>query len=254
MTSEELDKWGEDFEEFHARFAGLFVRGEPREQAANYMRGLMAPVARENGWQIAEVIGDKTPDSPQRLLYQTKWDADAARDELEQFIVEVLGDEDGIGVVDETGFLKKGTKSVGVKRQYTGTAGKKENCQIGVFLVYATSKGQAFLDRRLHLPKEWCADAERRAEAKIPEEIEFQTKPKQAVEMLEHAWAQGVPVRWVTGDEVYGNATKVRDTLSARTDVGMCWRFRPTHLFVKNDRPWNHRRGIPEVTLAYAPA
>jgi SRSO17 transposase len=215
MIPEELEEWADDFEAFHARFADLFARSEPREQAAKYMRGLMAPVERKNGWQIAEAIGDQTPDPTQRLLYQAKWDADGARDELQQVVVETLGDEEGIGVVDETGFLKKGTKSVGVKRQYTGTAGKKENCQIGVFLAYATPKGHAFLDRRLYLPQEWCADAERRAEAKIPEEVEFQTKPEQAVEMLEHAWERGVPMRWVTGDEVYGNATKVRDTISA---------------------------------------
>lgn len=236
MTTEELDEWADDFEAFHARFAGLFRRSEPREQAAKYMRGLMGPVARKNGWQIAEAIGDKTPDPTQRLLYKAKWDADKARDELQRFIVETLGDEDGIGVVDETGFLKKGSKSVGVKRQYTGTAGKKENCQVGVFLAYSTPKGQALLDRRLYLPQEWCEDVKRRTEAKIPEEVKFQTKPEQAVEMLEHAWEQGVPMRWVTGDEVYGDSTKVRDAIrgeeghyyvlavSSNTPV---WRERP---------------------------
>jgi len=221
MTTEELDKWADDFEAFHERFAGLFGRSEPREQAAKYMRGLMAPVARKNGWQIAEAIGDKTPDPTQRFLYQVKWDADAARDELQPFVVETLGDEEGIGVVDETGFLKKGTKSAGVKRQYTGTAGKRENCQVGVFLAYATPKGQAFLDRRLYLPQEWCEvprtlrcdDVARRAEAKIPKEVTFKTKPEQAIEMLKHAWEQGVPMRWVTGDEVYGDSTKVRDAI-----------------------------------------
>ena len=120
MTTEELDEWVDDFEAFRARFAGLFARREPREQAAKYMRGLMGSVERKNGWQIAEAIGDKTPDPTQRLLYKAKWDADKARDELQQFVNETLGDEDGIGIVDETGFLKKGTKSVGVKRQYTG--------------------------------------------------------------------------------------------------------------------------------------
>jgi SRSO17 transposase len=214
MPTEELNEWADDFEAFHARFAGLFVRSEPREQAVKYMRALMAPVARKNGWQIAEAIGDKTPDATQRLLYQVKWNADAARDELQPFVVETLGDEEeGIGVVDETGFLKKGTKSAGVKRQYTGTAGKTENCQIGVFLAYATPKGQTFLDRRLYLPQEWCDDAERRAEAKIPKEITFQTKPEQAIEMLQHAWEQGVPMRWITGDEVYGDSTALRDAI-----------------------------------------
>ena len=236
MTTEELDKWANDFEAFHARFAGLFVRSEPREQAAKYMRGLMSSIKRKNGWQIAEAIGDKVPDPTQRLLYKAKWDADEARDELQRFVVETLGEEEGIGIVDETGFLKKGTKSVGVKRQYTGTAGKVENCQVGVFLAYATPKGQALLDRRLYLPREWCEDGERRAEAKIPEGIEFQTKPEQAVEMLEHAWEQGVPIRWVTGDEVYGDSTKVREAIkgeeghyyvlavSSNTPV---WRERP---------------------------
>ncbi len=215
MTPEELEAWAEDFEAFHARFAPVFVRSEPREQAAKYLRGLLAPIERKNGWQVAEAVGDATPDRTQRLLYRAKWDADAARDELQAFVVETLGHPEGIGVVDETGFLKKGTKSVGVKRQYTGTAGKVENCQIGVFLAYVTPKGQTFLDRRLYLPREWCDDAERRQEAKVPDEVVFQTKPELAVEMLKHAWDQGVPMRWVTGDEVYGDSTKVREAIKA---------------------------------------
>jgi len=155
MTPEELEAWAEDFEAFHARFAHLFARSEPREQAAKYLRGLLSPIPRKNGWQVAEAVGDMTPDRTQRLLYRAQWDADAARDELIAFVVETLGDPEGIGVVDETGFLKKGTKSVGVKRQYTSTAGKVENCQVGVFLVYVTPRGQTFLDRRLYLPREW---------------------------------------------------------------------------------------------------
>jgi SRSO17 transposase len=150
----------------------------------------------------------------QRLLYSAEWDADAARDELQGFVIEVFGDEDGIGVVDETGFLKKGTKSVGVKRQYCGTAGKVENCQVGTLLVYVSSRGFTFLDRRLYLPKEWCADTERRREAKVPDEVEFRTKPQQAAEMLKHAWEAGVPMRWVTGDEVYGDAPALRDLVT----------------------------------------
>lgn len=130
MTTEELDKWADGFEAFQARFAGLFRRSEPREQAVEYMRGLMAPMARKNGWQIAEAMGDKTPDPTQRLLYKAKWDADAAGDELGLFVVETLGDEEGIGVVDETGFLKKGAKSVGVKRQYTGQEGESSGGRV----------------------------------------------------------------------------------------------------------------------------
>jgi SRSO17 transposase len=159
-------------------------------------------------------MNDQT-DGTQRLLYHAKWDAGQACDELQQYVIENLGDDEGIGVVDETGFLKKGTKSVGVKRQYTGTAGKVENSQVGVFLSYAVPGGQVFLDRRLFLPREWCADAERRAEAKVPVDVRFQSKPQQAVDMLEHAWAQGVPMRWVTGDEVYGNAPYLRESIDA---------------------------------------
>lgn len=214
MTPEELENWAEDFEAFHARFAHLFARSEPREQAGKYMHGLLGAVERKNGWQLAEAVGDDRPDKTQRLLYSAKWDADAARDELQHLVMEVFGDEDGIGVVDETGFLKKGNKSVGVKRQYSGTAGKVENCQIGTFLVYVSPRGFAFLDRRLYLPKEWCDDAERRAEVKVPPEVGFRTKPQQAAGMLKHAWELGVPMRWVTGDEVYGDDPALRNTVA----------------------------------------
>lgn len=215
MQLAEVEQWGEAFEAFHARFADLFHRQEPRVQSRKYLRSLLAPVERKNGWQLAEATGDKTPDATQRLLYQAQWEADAARDRLQQFVVEVFGDEEGIGVVDETGFIKKGEKSVGVQRQYSGTAGKRENCQIGVFLTYATAKGHAFLDRQLYLPESWCGDAERRIEAKIPETAGFESKPTQAINMLEHAWGLGVPMQWVTGDEVYGDAPYLRDAVAA---------------------------------------
>ena len=213
MRPEELESWEDDFAAFHARFAGLFGRREPREQCIKYLRGLLALVERKNGWQLAEVVGDTTPDRTQRLLYQNHWDADAARDILQALVTESLGEDEGIGVVDETGFVKKGTHSVGVKRQYSGTAGKVENCQIGTFLSYVTSHGHVLLDRRLYLPKEWSADPERRAQAKVPEEVCFQTKPEQALEMLAHAWEQGVPMRWVAGDEVYGESDPLRDSI-----------------------------------------
>ncbi len=215
MIPEELEVWAEEFEAFHARFAHIFARSEPREQAAKYIRGLLSPIERKNGWRLAEAVGDATPDRTQRLLYQAKWDAEAARDLLQTFVVETLGHPEAIGVVDETGFLKKGSKSVGVKRQYTGTAGKVENCQVGVFLAYATPKGQTFLDRRLYLPREWCADRARCREARVPPEVVFRTKPELAIEMLKHAWAQGVPMRWVTGDEVYGDSSQLRDAIKA---------------------------------------
>jgi SRSO17 transposase len=215
MTEEELNEWAEDFEAFHARFAPIFGRKEPRQQAKKYVRGLLAPVERKNSWQLAEAMGDRSPDATQRLLYLSQWEADEARDELEQYVSEVFGEEEGIGVVDETGFIKKGQHSVGVKRQYSGTAGKIENSQVGTFLSYVSSRGQVLLDRRLYLPEEWCNDPQRRARAKVPAEVVFQTKPQQAGEMLEHAWAQGVPMRWVTGDEVYGDASELRAAISA---------------------------------------
>jgi len=215
MTEEELNEWAEEFEIFQARFAPIFGRKEPRQQAQKYVRGLLAPVERKNSWQLAEAVGDRRPDASQRLLYQSQWEADEARDELERYVSEVFGEEDGIGVVDETGFLKKGEHSVGVKRQYSGTAGKVENCQVGTFLSYVSSRGQVLLDRRLYLPEEWCNDPERRAGAKVPAEVVFQTKPEQARQMLEHAWALGVPMRWVTGDAVYGDAPELRAAISA---------------------------------------
>lgn len=213
MTTEDIEQWADEFTAFHGRFAHLFSRSESRAQAVKYLRGLLSPVERKNSWQMAEVVGDAIPDGMQRLLYRSVWDAEAARDILQAFIIDEFGHPEGIAVVDETGFLKKGHRSAGVKRQYSGTAGKTENCQIGTFLSYATVDGQVFLDRRLYLPLEWCQDAERRKKAKVPEEVVFQTKPEQAAEMLVHAWEKGVPIRWVTGDAVYGDATYLRDTI-----------------------------------------
>ncbi len=215
MTTEELDQWAADFQSFCARFADIFGRKEPRAQAVKYLRGLLASVPRKNSWQLAETVGDAIPDAMQRLLYRAHWSADAARDRLLQFTREVFGEEDGIGVVDETGFLKQGTHSVGVKRQYSGTAGKIENCQMGTLLSYASAKGHVFLDRRLYLPAEWCNDAERRAQAQVPADVAFQTKPEQALAMLAHAWEAGMPMRWVAGDEIYGESPALREGIAA---------------------------------------
>jgi len=215
MTIEELERWQEEFEAFHARFADLFERSESREQAKKYLRGLLAQAQRKNGWQMAEVVGDRVPDRMQRLLYRVPWDAEAARDRLQQFVIERFGDEEGIGVVDETSFLKKGTHSVGVARQYLGTVGKLENGQVATVLSYTAKGGHVFLDRRLYLPEEWAWDKQRRAQARVPEEVGFETKPEQAIAMLEHALQQGVPMRWVTGDEVYGDSPRLRETIQA---------------------------------------
>jgi SRSO17 transposase len=215
MTEEALEQWQEEFEVFHVRFADLFERSESREQARKYLRGLLTEAERKNSWQVAEAVGDRIPDRMQRLLYRVPWDADAARDRLQEFVIETFGDPEGIGVVDETGFLKKGTQSVGVGRQYTGTAGKRENSQVATVLSYATKDAHVFLDRELYLPEAWARDRVRRAKARVPEEVGFATKPEQAAAMLEHAWEQGVPMQWVTGDEVYGDAPRLRETIQA---------------------------------------
>jgi len=251
-----IDQYAAEFEAFHARFARLFVRSEPREAARQYLRGLLAPVKRKNCWQMAEATGARNPQALQRLLFGALWDADQARDELQGFIVERLGQGDGIGVVDETGFLKKGTKSVGVKRQYCGTAGKIENCQVGVFLSYCTCRGYTFLDRQLYLPQEWCQDEGRRRQARVPDAVTFHTKAQLAAQMLEHAWAQDVPMEWVTGDKIYGDAVALRDVVaragkkyvlavSANTPV---WRERQPVV-----GPSTGKRGRPRKALRLAP-
>ena len=170
----------------------------------------LSPVERKNGWQLAEQAGDATPYGVQHLLSTYVWDADLVRDDLRDYVVEHLGGVHGVLVVDETGFLKKGNKSVGVQRQYSGTAGRIENCQIGVFLTYASAQGRTLLDRELYLPRGWADDLERRREAGVPEKVAFRTKPQLARRMLERALESGVPFGWVTGDEVYGNDRNLR--------------------------------------------
>jgi SRSO17 transposase len=201
----------EDFQAFHARFSSLFTRKEPREQAGKYLRTLLGRVERRNAWQMAEAMGDASPKPTQRLLAEAVWEADDARDVTQVFCVEEFGEPEGIGIVDETGFIKKGDESVGVARQYTGTAGKITNCQVGVFVGYASSKGSILLDRALYLPKPWCQDRSRLDRAKVPRGVRFYTKPTLAARMLGYAWEHGVPMRWVLGDEVYGNDPKLRD-------------------------------------------
>jgi SRSO17 transposase len=197
--------WQADLAALHARIGRRFKRPEVRARAGRYLAGLLGPVERRNGWQLAEHLGEPAPDGVQRLVRTARWDADAVRDDLRAYVVEHLGTPDALLVVDETGFLKKGTKSAGVARQYSGTAGRIENCQIGVFLAYASPKGRAFLDRELYLPQAWIDDGERRQAAGVPDAATFHTKPGLARRMLARAFAAGVPAAWVTGDEVYGN-------------------------------------------------
>src|SRR3989442_4609429 len=172
--------WSAAFEEVCERIGPLFARSETRERAQVYLRGLLSPVERKNGWQMAEEAGEATPYAMQYLLDRARWDADRLRDILRGYVCEKLGDAQAVVVVDETGFLKKGTKSVGVQRQYSGTAGKVENCQVGVFLAYVSPSGHVLLDRRLYLPREWAEDTERRREAGVPDDVAFRTKPELA--------------------------------------------------------------------------
>jgi SRSO17 transposase len=215
ITPDVIHSWAEELDRVHRRLGPRFVRSEPRQRVRAYLAGLLGPVERKNGWQLAERAGEATPTGMQRVLSGSHWDADAVRDDLRTYVVEHLGDPGAVLVIDETGFLKKGTKSVGVKRQYSGTAGRIENCQIGVFLVYASQHGRTFLDRELYLPQEWVDDAERRLEAGVPTDLTFQTKPELAQQMLARALAADVPVAWVTGDEVYGGARRLRLWLEA---------------------------------------
>ena len=206
----EVARWAEGIEQVYRCVAGRFRRPEPRRRVLDYLRGLLSPVERKNGWQLAEQAGDATPYGVQRLLSTYVWDADLVRDDLRDYVVERLGDAGGVLVVDETGFLKKGNKSAGVQRQYSGTAGRIENCQIGVFLAYASAKGRTLLNRELYLPQVWAEDRERRREAGVPEDVGFQTKPRLAQRMLERALESGVPFGWVAGDEVYGSDRNLR--------------------------------------------
>ncbi len=212
-----VGRWSERLEELHARIAGRFARSEAKERVKRYFVGLLGRVERKNGWQMAEAIGEADPQGVQRLLNSARWDAEAVRDDLRKYVVEHLGDEDsGVLVVDETGFLKKGKKSVGVARQYTGTAGDTVNCQVGVFLAYASERGAGFVDRSLYLPREWTNDSSRRAEAGVPEELTFANKVELAKRMLERAFAAGIPARWVVADSFYGRSHEFREWLEER--------------------------------------
>ncbi len=210
-----LTNGAQELAALHARLAPHFRRAEVRERAHRFLKGLLAPVERKNGWQLAEELGESGPQGVQRLLNAADWDEEAVRDELRGYVVEHLEDEHGVLVVDETGFIKKGKRSAGVARQYSGTAGRRENCQIGVFLLYASAKGRAFLDRALYLPEEWTQDRVRCRQAGVPGSVAFATKGNLAQQMLGRAFAAGVQAEWVVADTVYGY-DEMRDWLESR--------------------------------------
>jgi SRSO17 transposase len=202
--------WQSDLQ---AEFVGIgrhFGRQAMRQRALDYVTGLLSPIERKTSWQLSEAMGKQTPYSLQHLLDRARWEADAVRDDVQRYVITHLGEPEAVLVVDETGFLKKGRHSVGVQRQYSGTAGRIENCQIGVFLAYASTRGRVLLDRELYLPKEWAQNKARRQAAKVPEEVEFATKPQLAKKMIERAVTAQVPFAWLTGDAVYGNDRRLR--------------------------------------------
>ena len=207
-----LGQWGDAVADLHGRIAHRFARSEVRERARRYLVGLLERVERKNGWQLAEAIGEAVgPRGVQRLLSAASWDADAVRDDLREYVVEHLGDPvSGVLILDDTGFVKKGDKSCGVGRQYTGTIGDTANAQVGVFLAYASKHGAAFVDRALYLPRGWTDDPARCRAAGIPTSVRFATKLTLAQRMLARAFTAKVPAAWVTADSAYGRSHAFR--------------------------------------------
>ena len=208
--------WEGLFEEMCECIEPVFGRLETRERAKSYIHGLLSPIERKNGWQLAEELGESTPYSIQYFLNRAKWDADELHDILLKYVCENFGDENGVGVLDDTGFIKKGNKSVGVKRQYSGTAGRIENCQLGVFIAYSSKFGHMLIDRELYLPKDWTENPERCREANIPEDVKFATKPELAIKMIKRILDSKLPIAWFAGDSAYGSSRKLRAFLEKR--------------------------------------
>ena len=211
-----ISGWKRELLRAHGLIAALFARSEPRAQSLAYLQGLLSGCERKNGWQLAEWMEEVTPYRMQHLLDRARWDADSARDQLRDYVHQELNSSDAVLIVDETGFLKKGIHSAGVKRQYTGTAGRIENSQVGVFLCYGSDHGAALVDRELYIPQEWAADGERRRTAGIPDTVEFATKPELARRMIGRALDSCATAAWVAADEVYGHDSKLRRFLEGR--------------------------------------
>lgn len=209
--------WMDRFANLIERLEAHFSRRDLHARVQDYLTGLLAQVERKNSWQLAEAVGASSPHGFQRLLGRATWDADQVRDDLQQYVGEQIGDVRGVLIVDETGFLKKGDKSVGVSRQYSGTAGRIENSQIGVFLAYRSDRGHCLIDRELYLPKSWTDDPSRLLQAGVPKDNGFATKPALARRMIQRALNAGVQASWVTADEVYGGDSKFRELLEKRS-------------------------------------
>ena len=215
----DVQVWNVYWAQLERRIGSVFARSDARTRAMAYLAGLLSPAERKNSWQLAEISGAPNPYGFQHLLGRADWDPDALRDRLRTYVTDYLADVDAVGVIDETGFLKKGVHSAGVARQYSGTAGRVENCQIGVFLAYASRHGHTLLDRELYLPAAWTADRDRCRRAGIPDERAFATKPALAQQMLARTLNAGVPLAWVGGDSVYGDDRVLRQWLEARNQA-----------------------------------
>ncbi len=227
VASIDPDRWLAEFGALMDRIRVRFARYEPARHAAGLMLGLLSNLERKNCWTIAEERGDVTPHGLQHLLSRASWDEAGVAEDLRDYVTTAFADPDAILVVDETGDLKKGTATVGVQRQYTGTAGRIENSQVAVYLTYAGARGHALIDTTLYLPKDWTADRDRRKHAGVPDDVEFATKPVLAQQMITDALEAGVSASWVAGDEVYGADSGLRAT--CRNGVSaMCWPWRAT--------------------------
>ena len=230
--------WARELEAVAARIGAFVPRVESRDRLGRFMRVAVAGDARRNGWQLAEAAAEATPHGMQRLVASAAWDVEGVRDDLRRYVVHAMGSKDSVLIVDETGFLKKGTKSAGVQRQYSGTAGRIENCQIGVFLAYATARGHAFVDRELYIPEAWHANRSRCREAGIPDPVVFRTKPQLARAMLARTRAAGLAATWVLGDTVYGNDRALRAWLETQQQAFL--------LAIRSDESlWVWQHGTP---------
>jgi SRSO17 transposase len=230
--------WQGELDALLGRVAARFGRVEPRRRARAFVLGLLSDLPRKNCWTLAEHAGDATPDGMQHLLARAVWDEDGVRDDLRAYVVEHLGDPQAVLVVDETGDLKKGTQTVGVQRQYTGTAGRVDNAQVAVLLAYATDAGHALIDRELYVPRGWIDDPDRGQAAGIPAQVEFATKPALATRMVTRALDAGAPAAWVTGDEVYGTDPRLRACLEAR-QVGYVLAVACDHPVLAAGKAWD---------------
>jgi SRSO17 transposase len=226
--SVDLDRWRQEFDELMLRVGARFARVEPRRRMTAFMRGLLAGLPRVNCWSIAEYAGEQCPRGMQRLLSSAVWDEAGVGDDLRGYVLEHFADAGAVLVVDETGDLKKGVMTVGTQRQYTGTAGRTENAQVAVYLVYASLAGSAFIGRALYLPRSWTSDPARCQAAGVPAGTAFATKPALARQMITAALDAGAPAAWVTGDEVYGQDPQLAAEV-ARRGLGYVLAVAKTH-------------------------